>query len=124
MQHVRALQEKFYQGILKRVDDVILNGHPTERIPGTANLGINGVEGESMAINLDLKGICVSTGSACTSGSLEPSHVLVAMGVPAPYARGTVRFSFGAKNTDEDVDYCLEEIPKIIKRLRDIVAKH
>ncbi len=124
MEHLRSLQEKFLQGILKNVDRVVLNGHPTERIPGTVNLGIEGVEGESMAINCDLKGICISTGSACTAGSLEPSHVLVAMGVPQDVARGTVRFSFGYENTDEDVDYCLSEIPKIVKKLRDIIAKH
>ncbi|MBI4437102.1 MAG: cysteine desulfurase NifS [Candidatus Omnitrophica bacterium] len=122
-QHLRALQEKFYEGILKRIDDVLLNGHPTERIPGTVNLGFKDVEGESMAINLDLKGICVSTGSACTAGSLEPSHVLVAMGVPQEYARGTVRFSLGHENTQEEMDYCLTEIPKIVKRLREMVTK-
>lgn len=124
IEHLQKLQERFYQGLLKGVDDILLNGHPTERIPGTVNLGIKGVEGESMAINLDLQGICVSTGSACTAGSLEPSHVLVAMGVPQEYARGTVRFSLGYENTEEDIDYCLEEIPKITQRLRNIVAKY
>lgn len=122
--HLQKLQERFYGGVLKEIDEVVLNGHPTERIPGTVNLGIKGVEGESMAINLDLQGIGVSTGSACTAGSLEPSHVLVAMGIPAEYARGTVRFSIGYENTEEEVDYCIEEVSKIVKRLRKIVAKH
>ena len=122
--HLHKLEEKFYQGVLKRLDEVILNGHPTERVPGTVNLGIKGVEGESMAINLDLQGICISTGSACTAGSLEPSHVLVAMGVPAEYARGTVRFSLGYENTEEEITYCIDEVSKIVKRLRKIVGKH
>jgi len=122
--HLHKLEEKFYQGVLKRLDEVILNGHPTERVPGTVNLGIKGVEGESMAINLDLQGICISTGSACTAGSLEPSHVLVAMGVPAEYARGTVRFSLGYENTEEEIAYCIDEVSKIVKRLRKIVGKH
>ena len=122
--HLKGLQERFYQGLLKELDDVVLNGHPTERIPGTVNVGIKGVEGESMAINLDLKGICVSTGSACTAGSLEPSHVLVAMGVPSEYARGTVRFSLGYENTEEEIDYTVAETVKIVNRLRKIVAKN
>ena len=120
--HLRRLQEKFYQGILDAVQDVVLNGHATERIPGTLNLGFKGVEGEALTINLDLKGICVSTGSACTAGSLEPSHVLVAMAVPQEVARGTVRFSIGCENTEEEIDYCLREVPAVVKKLRQIVG--
>jgi len=123
IKHLQKLEERFYEGIFKQLDDVELNGHPTEKIPGTINLGIKGVEGESMAINLDLAGICVSTGSACTSGSLEPSHVLVAMGVPQELARGTVRFSVGYENTEEEVDQAVSEVIKIVKKLRKIVAK-
>ena len=76
-----------------------------------------------MAINLDLRGIGISTGSACTAGSLEPSHVLVAMGIPSDYARGTVRFSLGYENTDEEIEYVIAETVKIVNRLRKIVAK-
>lgn len=121
--HLQKLGERLYGGILKQIDEVVLNGHPTERLPGTVNLGFKGVEGESLAINLDLQGICVSTGSACTAGSLDPSHVLVAMGVPADYARGTVRFSLGYENTEEEIDYTISEVSKIVKKLRAMVAK-
>ncbi|MBI3008625.1 MAG: cysteine desulfurase NifS [Candidatus Omnitrophica bacterium] len=115
---IRNLAEYLYRGLMERLDHVHLNGHPTERIPGTLNLGFEFVEGEGLILNFDMKGIYASTGSACTSGSLEPSHVLVAMGVDPVVTQGAIRFSLGNSNTSEDMDYCLEVIPPIVKRLR------
>ena len=115
---IKNLAEYLYRGLMERLDHVHLNGHPTERIPGTLNLGFEFVEGEGLILNFDMKGICAATGSACTSGSLEPSHVLVAMGCDPVITQGAIRFSLGNSNTSEDMDYCLEVIPPIVKRLR------
>jgi cysteine desulfurase len=119
-ERLRKLRNMLQKGLTDRLDGVHLNGHPTERLPGTLNLSFQGVEGESLLINFDLKGICGSTGSACTAGSNEPSHVLVAMKADPQLAQGSVRFSLGTFNTEEEITYCMEEIPKIVKRLRDI----
>jgi cysteine desulfurase len=100
------------------VADVKLNGHPTERLPGTANICYRGVESESIVLGLDLKGIGVSAGSACTAGSVEPSYVLVAMGVPLEWAMGAVRTSLGHSTTAEDVDYVIESVEPIVRKLR------
>ena len=97
-----------------------LNGHPAQRLPNTLNLSFLYIEGESLLLNLDLEGIAVSSGSACTSGSLDPSHVLLAMGIPHEIAQSSIRFSLGWNNTEEDVDYVVEVLPKIVQRLRDI----
>jgi cysteine desulfurase len=97
-----------------------VNGDPENRLPGTTNISFKGVEGEAMLMHLDQAGVCASSGSACTSGSLEPSHVLRAMGVPFNYAHGSIRFSLGRFNTDEDVDEILRVMPKIIEQLRAI----
>jgi len=105
-------------GLKEKVKDIRLNGHPDKRLPNTLNLAFNYVEGESLLLNFDLKGICVSTGSACTSGSLEPSHVLGALEVPKAIAQGGVRFSLGDGTKTSDIDYCIKEIPPIIERLR------
>jgi cysteine desulfurase len=115
---LKYLTEVFYKKITERIPDVFLNGHPVLRIPNTMNLSFKGVEGESIILNLDLKGIGVASGSACTSGSLEPSHVLSAMGVPGDLAQSSLRFSFGRSNTMEDVDYVVEILPEIIVKLR------
>lgn len=112
------LRNKLCSGIGEKIDYVRLNGHPGKRLPNTLNMSFEFVEGESMILNLDLKGIAVSTGSACTSGSLEPSHVLKAMGVDAAVAQGSIRFSLGKDNTEEDIDYVLEVLPEIVSRLR------
>lgn len=112
------LTERLRIGLQERLDYVYVNSHPTNRIPGILNLSFDYVEGESIILNLDLKGVAVSTGSACTSGSLEPSHVLTAIGLCAATAQGAVRFSLGRSNTEEDVDYVIEELPPIINRLR------
>ncbi len=117
---IRNLRDMLHKGLTQVLDGVYLNGHPTNRLPGTLNLSFEGVEGESLLINFDLKGICASTGSACTAGSTEPSHVLMAMKVDPQLAQGSVRFSLGAFNSKGEINYCLEEIPKIVKRLRKI----
>jgi len=112
------LTEKLRTGLQERLEYIYPNSHPTERLPATINISFDFLEGESIVLNLDMKGIAVSTGSACTSGSLEPSHVLVALGLPPATAQGAIRFSMGRSNTEADVDYILEELPPIIKRLR------
>jgi cysteine desulfurase len=113
-----ALRERLYEGIAARIDHVYLNGHPTRRLPGTLSLCFDYVEGEGIIMGLDLAGIAVSSGSACTSASLEPSHVLLAMGVQPATAQGSIRFSLGRENTEEDVDHVLEALPPVVERLR------
>jgi cysteine desulfurase len=113
-----ALRDRLWEGIRARVPDVRLNGHPTERVPGTANISYRNVESESIVLGLDLKGIAVSAGSACTSGSVEPSYVLVAMGVPIDWAMGAVRSSLGRSTTADDVDYVIESVELIVRKLR------
>lgn len=116
--HLLFLRDRLIRGILERVEDVKLNGHPTERLPNNVNVSIMYVEGESMLLNLDMMGIAASSGSACTSGSLEPSHVLLAMGVPHEVAHGSLRMTLGSANTEEDVDYVVDCLGEIVKRLR------
>jgi cysteine desulfurase len=115
---VSALRDRLWTGIQARVPDVRLHGHPTERLPGTASISYRGVESESIVLGLDLQGIGVSAGSACTSGSVEPSYVLVAMGVPLPWAMGAVRSSLGRSTTAEDIDYVVECVEPIVRKLR------
>ena len=117
-ERVRALRDRLTGGILARVPEVRLNGHPTRRLPGTANLSFRHLESESVVLGLDLKGIGVSAGSACTSGNVEPSHVLVAMGVPLDWAMGAVRGSLGRTTTAADVDYVIEAVPPLVGKLR------
>jgi cysteine desulfurase len=116
--HLKNLTETFYQKLTQTISDVILNGHMEKRIPNTLNLSFKAVEGESIILSLDLKGVAVASGSACTSGTLEPSHVLSAMGIAPDIAQGAIRFSFGRDNTMEDVDYVVEILPEIVSRLR------
>ncbi len=115
---LRRLTRKMWEGLNKSLKEIYLNAHPENRLSSTLNISFRYIEGESIVLNLDMKGICASTGSACTSGSLEPSHVLTAIGVPPDMAQGSVRFSFGYENTEEDVGYCLVEIPPIVEKLR------
>lgn len=115
---VKDLRDRLEKGLLSATPDARLNGHPTERLPNTASISFKFVEGEAILLLLDQLGICASSGSACTSGSLEPSHVLRAMGVPFTYAHGSVRFSLSRFNTQEEVDFIIREIPPIIERLR------
>ncbi|HUK84209.1 MAG TPA: IscS subfamily cysteine desulfurase [Verrucomicrobiae bacterium] len=113
-----GLCERLAGGVVERVSGVHRNGHPKQRIGNTINFSFEGCEEEGLLLGLDLEGIAVSSGSACAVGSLEPSHVLKAMGLPHELARAAARFSFGAGNTTEDVDYILEVLPKLIERLR------
>ena len=117
---VAALRDRLLAGILEKVPHVRLNGHPDHRLPGNLNVSFDFIEGESILLLLDHFGISASTGSACTSGSLEPSHVLLAIGLPAETAHGSLRLTLGTENTDEDVDYVLEHIQKVVMRLREM----
>ncbi|AAM25595.1 cysteine desulfurase [Caldanaerobacter subterraneus subsp. tengcongensis MB4] len=114
------LRDKLINGILEKIPYARLNGHPTKRLPGNVNVSFEFIDGESLILNLDMAGICASSGSACTSGSLEPSHVLLAIGLPRELARGSLRLTIGKENTEEDIDKVLEVLPQIIKRLRSI----
>ncbi|MDT8358590.1 MAG: cysteine desulfurase NifS [Methanomicrobiaceae archaeon] len=116
----RNLRDRLIRGILGTVPFTRLNGHPTERLPGNVNVSVEFVEGESMLLRLDREGICASTGSACTSGSLEPSHVLKAIGLPPEVAHGSLRLTLGERNTPEEVEKVLEVIPGVVERLRAI----
>jgi len=118
------LREKLESEIKKRIADVQVNGHPTQRLPNTLNMSFFYIEGESILLNLDMEGIAASSGSACTSGSLEPSHVLLAMGIPPENAHGSIRFSLGKDTIEEDIDYVIEVLPPIIERLRSYSPIH
>jgi cysteine desulfurase len=118
-QKQRKLRDKLMNGILQKIDYVKINGPQGEkRLPNNVNVSIQFVEGESLLLSLDMLGIAASSGSACTSGSLDPSHVLLAMGLVHEIAHGSLRFTLGRQNTEEDVDYVLEQLPKIVERLR------
>jgi cysteine desulfurase len=112
------LRDKLVKGLLERIDHTHLNGHPTMRLPNNANVSVDFVEGESMLLNLDLEGICVSTGSACSSASLEPSHVLLAMGLSHEQAHGSLRFTLGKWTTEEEIERVLGVLPRIVAKLR------
>jgi cysteine desulfurase len=117
-ERVQELRDRLISGILGTIPHTRLNGHPTKRLPGNVNVSVEFVEGESMLLLLDREGICASTGSACTSGSLEPSHVMMAIGLPHEVAHGSLRFTLGEANTREEVEKVLEVIPPIVKKLR------
>jgi len=117
---LQGLRDRLQEGIFRKVPHVELNGHPTKRLPNTLNVSFEYVEGESLLLNMDLEGIAVSSGSACTSGSSEASHVILAMGKSPLVAQSAIRFSLGWTNTREDVDYVLEVVPPILERLRAI----
>jgi cysteine desulfurase len=115
---VRNLRDKLEQGIKDKIPEIKVNGHHKNRLYNTLNVCINHTQGENLLINLDFKGICVSSGSACTSGAFEPSHVLLAMGIPAEIARSSLRFSLGKYNTEEEIEKVLKVLPPIVKKLR------
>jgi cysteine desulfurase len=117
---VRALRDYLEKKILERIPNTLINGDPVHRLPNTLSVSFEYVEGESILLLLSDLGICASSGSACTSGSLEPSHVLRAMGVPFTAAHGSIRFSLSVYNTKEEMDYIIEHLPPIIQKLRDI----
>jgi cysteine desulfurase len=118
MERLTKLRDKIIAGIEERVEYVKLNGHREKRVPGNVNFSFLFIEGESLLLSLDMKGIGASSGSACTSGSLDPSHVLLAMGLSHEVAHGSLRLTLGKDNTDEEIDYLLLELPPIIERLR------
>lgn len=115
---VRQLRDKLEQGLLASIPKSMLNGHKNDRLPNTSNISFEYVEGEAILLHMNRLNICASSGSACTSGSLEPSHVLRAMGVPFTAAHGSIRFSLSIYNTEEEIDFVLENMPKIIADLR------
>jgi cysteine desulfurase len=115
---VRGLRDRLWEGVRARVSEVRLNGHPVRRLPGTLNVSFRGVEAESLILALDLKGIGASAGSACTSGSLEPSYVLTAMGVPVEWALGALRLSLGRSTTADEVDCVIDELAAAVGRVR------
>ena len=118
--HFVSLKEKFCNGLMEKIPKIRINCSYENCMPNTLNVGFFAIEGESLLINLDLKGIAVSTGSACSSGSVEPSHVLRAIGVPVGYIQGSLRFSFGRFTTSEEIDYLLEVLPPIVEKLRSM----
>ena len=121
---VKTLRDRLERTLFDKIADVRLNGDPGDQIYNTSNLSFEGIDGETLLMNLDLKGICVSTGSACTAGSVEPSHVLLAMGIPEKTARAAIRFSLGRFTTDEEVDYTLEVVPQVVEKLRKASTEH
>jgi cysteine desulfurase len=120
MEHCRRLRDRLESTLLVEVPYIRVNGDPSRRVPGVTNLNFDFVEGEGLQISLDLKGIAVSTGSACSSGATEPSHVLVALGLDAETGRGTIRFSFGRDNDEEDVDQVVRVLPELVGKLRQL----
>ncbi len=117
---VRSLRDRLEEGLLEKIPHALLNGHKTDRLPNTTNVSFEYVEGEAILLHLDRYNICASSGSACTSGSLEPSHVLRAMGVPFTAAHGSIRFSLSIYNTEAEIDLVLEKLPGIIANLREM----
>ena len=117
---VKALRDRLEEGLLAAIPQSMLNGHKTERLPNTSNISFEYVEGEAILLHMNRYNICASSGSACTSGSLEPSHVLRAMGVPFTAAHGSIRYSLSIYNTEEEVDFVLEKMPEIIASLRQM----
>ncbi|MFQ5965277.1 MAG: cysteine desulfurase NifS [Candidatus Scalinduaceae bacterium] len=117
---VKSIRDKLEKGIKDKISNVEINGENSSRLPNTSNISFKYVEGEAILVLLDMNGIAASSGSACTTGSAEPSHVLQAMGVPPSQSRGAIRFSLSKYNTDNDINYILEKLPPIIKRLQDL----
>jgi cysteine desulfurase len=118
--HDRKLRDRFETGVSASISDLVFNGDRAQRLPHLANISFRFIEGEGLLISLDLQGIAVSTGSACSSGTLEPSPVIQALGRNDELARGSIRFSFGKDNTDEDVDFVLEVLPRVVEKLRQL----
>ena len=118
MERQTVLRDKIIKWVTENIEDSFLNGHPTKRLPNNVNLGFKYIEGESIVLDLDMEGIATSTGSACSSESLEPSHVLLAIGLKPEEAHGSLRVSLGRFTTEKDVDYFLEKLPSVIERLR------
>jgi len=115
---IKKLRDKLEAGLFKTIPNIKLNGHPTERLPGTLNISFKNIEGESILLRLDLFGIAVSTGSACSSGSLEPSYVVSSLGVEPEIAHSSIRFSLGRENTEEEIDQTIEKVGEVVSFLR------
>jgi cysteine desulfurase len=120
IQRIAAMRDRLEASILKNVDDTGVNGENAPRVPNTTNIHVDHIEGEALIIALDLKGLAVSTGAACSSGAIEPSHVLTAMGLPPDQARSSIRFSLGKHNSEADVDFALSILPETVARLREL----
>ena len=118
VEHLNRLTDKLRQGLHEGISSIHGNSDPENSLPGTLNISFEYIEGESLILRLDMEGICVSTGSACTSGSMEPSHVLAALGLPPKLAQGTVRFSLGKDNTEAEIDEVIEKVPKVVEQMR------
>lgn len=118
--HNLHLREKLIKGIMNNIEDISLNGHPTFRLPNNVNFSFKYIEGEAILLNLDLKGIAASSGSACSSGSISPSHVLSAIGLPRDMSNGSIRFTVGKDTTEDDIDYTVQTLKGIVQRLREI----
>ena len=116
---LKALRDRLIEGILP-IPRSRLTGHPTERLPNNASFCFEGVEGESILLKLDLLGIAASTGSACTSGSVDPSHVLIAMGLPAEWSHGSLRLTLGKENTEEEIETVIAALPGIVEKVRGL----
>lgn len=119
-ERITSLRNKLIKGLMERIDRIQLNGHPTKRLPNNVNISVEFVEGESLCLNLDMEGICSSTGSACSSSSAEPSHVLSALGIPPQLAHGSLRFSLGKWTTGDEIDRVIETLSRIVSKLRAI----
>lgn len=120
IKRIKYLRDKLEKGIIDNIDNIIINGHQERRLPGTLNVSFKNIEGESILLRLDLYGITVSTGSACSTGSLEPSHVIMALGVEPEIAHSSVRFSIGRDNTEEEIDTTIEKITEVVTFLRKL----
>ena len=117
---IKELRDYYVEQVSKRIPYIKINGSLEKRLPGNSNISFRFIEGEGLLLNLDLKGICASSGSACTSGSLDPSHVLLAIGLPHEIAHGSLRITIGKYNTKEEVDYLIENLVEIVERLRNM----
>ncbi len=117
-QRLTYLRDQLIKGLRERIDHIRLNGHPLRRLPNNVNVSVDFVEGESILLNLDLEGICASTGSACSSSILEPSYVILAMGLSPEQAHGSVRLTLGKWTSEEDISRVLEALPRVVAKLR------
>jgi len=118
--HIKSLRDYYISEVEKKIPYIKINGDLEQRLPGNTNISFRYIEGEGMLLNLDLKGICASSGSACTSGSLDPSHVLLAIGLPHEIAHGSLRVTIGKHNTKEEIDYTVNNLAEIVQKLRDM----
>ncbi|PHV72098.1 cysteine desulfurase NifS [Sporanaerobium hydrogeniformans] len=120
IEKLTVLRDKLIDGLLEKIPYTRLNGHRIQRLANNVNVGVEFVEGESLLLLLDMNGVAASSGSACTSGSLDPSHVLLALGIPHEKAHGSIRFTLGGMNTEEEIDFVLEKMPSIVERMRSM----